>query len=866
MMEKDRPLLIFPAPKMVARGDLFGRGSNIVFPGGQRQVQRLEPQFNALTAAFERRQAELSTSPLGVRPEQVLVLETAGTVEDFVVAVRRIKGMEWLSGLDEIDIDQDDDFKRPDGDSAKKIRGQLFLIMSNQAAMRELLSLWNRFRSNCNMPFPRGLAKWHAVFNQLKTIRYWDVDDRLRETGALEDWELQVKLGSAHVHVEIELWFKADSLERSQARAFVLSSIGEAAGQIVSEAVIPEIEYHAILCKLPLAAIVEFLLNREAKLLRCDHVMFFRPSGQISSPAAIDESFAEENRWNEFERDPCKQLLQPVVAVLDGLPLANHELLAGRLIIDDPEDWASLYQAAERRHGTGMASIIINGDLNIEQPPLERPVYARPVMKPIPNAFGSVRSESLPDDRLSVDLIHQAVIRMFEGPEAVARHVRVINFSIADAYVPFFRFMTPLARLIDWLSWKYNVLFVISAGNHGTSIVLDIPKSKFDDLQDEDRQNLVLQAVSRDARNRRILSPAESINALTVGAAHSDFSDVSTLGDRVDPIKHAGLCSPISAIGHGFRRAIKPDILMPAGKQLYSRRLDGSPLKTTLEICQRTAIPPGMLVATPGAQGERDKTIYTCGTSNAAAMATRTAAQLFEMLNELRASTGVEDAIGDEHIAVLLKTLLVHGADWGRAIFHVGESLDLQVEPSLRRSLLRNEAARLLGYGLVSPHKVFGCQSDRATLIGCGSIAPEEGQQFRLPLPQSLNGTDIPRRLVVSLGWFSPINFNHQKYRQARLWFEVENKVLAVRRVQADHAAARRGTIQHEIFLGDDVASFAQDGSIHIKVSCRADAGDFEVPVPYGLAVTLSAQGMPVYEEIEARVRVPMSVRSRTAS
>jgi hypothetical protein len=30
----------------------------------------------------------------------------------------------------------------------------------------------------------------------------------------------------------------------------------------------------------------------------------------------------------------------PVVAVLDGMPMENHPLLDGRLIVDDPEGWA----------------------------------------------------------------------------------------------------------------------------------------------------------------------------------------------------------------------------------------------------------------------------------------------------------------------------------------------------------------------------------------------------------------------------------------------------------------------------------------------------------------------------------------------
>ena len=33
--------------------------------------------------------------------------------------------------------------------------------------------------------------------------------------------------------------------------------------------------------------------------------------------------------------------------------------------------------------------------------------------------------------------------------------------------------MSPLARLIDWLSVEYNVLFIVSAGNHASNILVD---------------------------------------------------------------------------------------------------------------------------------------------------------------------------------------------------------------------------------------------------------------------------------------------------------------------------------------------------------------------------------------------------------
>ena len=54
----------------------------------------------------------------------------------------------------------------------------------------------------------------------------------------------------------------------------------------------------------------------------------------------------------------------------------------------------------------------------------------------------------------------------------MAPAVRVINLSLGNRFQPFDRELSPLARLLDWLAWKYKVLFVVSAGNHVDNITI----------------------------------------------------------------------------------------------------------------------------------------------------------------------------------------------------------------------------------------------------------------------------------------------------------------------------------------------------------------------------------------------------------
>jgi hypothetical protein len=75
----------------------------------------------------------------------------------------------------------------------------------------------------------------------------------------------------------------------------------------------------------------------------------------------------------------------------------------------------------------------------------------------------------------------------------------------------------------------------------------------------------------------------------------------------------------------------------------------------------------------------------------------------------------------------------------------------------------------------------------------------------------------------------------------------------------------QRGTMQHEIFEGDDAVAFIDGATIRLKVNCRADAGRLDERVPYGLAVTLEAAQalrIPIYQEVAERINLQQEVRA----
>jgi hypothetical protein len=211
-----------------------------------------------------------------------------------------------------------------------------------------------------------------------------------------------------------------------------------------------------------------------------------------------------------------------------------------------------------------------------------------------------------------------------------------------------------------------------------------------------------------------------------------------------------------------------------------------------------------------------------------------------------------------EYDVVLLKTFLVHGAEWANA----GTLYKSILKNSRNGPTFRDYVGRFLGYGSANMAKVMVCTDQRVTVLGVGKLDDGEGQEFLFPLPPSLSAVTEKRRLTVTLAWLTPVKSTRQSYRIAHLWFSPKNN-LATDRICADRHAVQRGTVQHEVLESAKAVDFQDGDEIAIKVTCRADAGDIPEPIRYALAVTLEvAEGIeiPVYQEVRDRLRIRVPI------
>jgi hypothetical protein len=859
----ERPLLRLPTPNPVALPRGGGGGAPIRFPSKRRQRDQFDPLFSRLRSVLSKRDGAvtLRDDPSSLAPDRVIVFEIAGTIQNFLKAVARIEGLEFMAEY-EADFVADEDFavqdtrigREGEDRTEKVVPGRLYLAMPDVRALEELLSLWERWLRGDTLG--SGYAPFTHLFQQLHALRPWGLLDRIPDETVAFWREESERRPDQPVRTEVELWYRDSDRRRREASQTLQELVIQAGGRVVHEAVISEIAYHGMLIDIPAGDVQDLIAHRSVRLAFADDVMFLRPQSMLLGPLEVEPG-TDESLNPAADAPPAHA--EPVAALLDGVPVQAHALLANRLMLDDPDNLQSRALVSRRVHGTAMASLILHGDRHEGGPTLERPLYVRPLM--VADANGEEHTEI---DRLLIDTIYRSVLRIkgSEAEEATAPTVFMINLSMGDTRRPFTRMVSPLARLLDFLASRYNLLFLVSGGN--VKVPLAIPDfenwTAFESAAPEDRERAVLKALNAVKHERTILSPAESLNALTIGAQHHDNLAMRVGGySAVDPFQDDALPNVSSALGLGHRRMIKPEVYFPGGREYVRMRSTGNGLQVSVGSPQRLY---GLSAAAPDplGQGRLNQIALSDGTSSATALATRGCHRIFDALMDRDGGSLLAD-IDPQFYGVVVKALLVHSAQWNGN----DELLKEICGPSdKRRHVERAEnSCRFIGFGVPDITQAIECSPNRATLVGFGMIAPESAHSYRIPLPACLERVTDPRSLTVTVAWFSPIKAGHQSYRCVRLEaapMQPPIEVLGVERRKSQPAdpTVKRGSVFHEHFYGTSAVPFIDSGHLALRVWCKEDAGVEEmVSVRYGIAVTIAAEtAVPVYAEIQQLLRV----------
>lgn len=287
--------------------------------------------------------------------------------------MQRVPGLELI---DEEELGSDDD-KEP----------VAYLLLPDARALTELLSLWRRWNSN-QLVF--GETPWRGVFELLRDLRPWGPQDRVQPLDAdFLSEEIWGRDDDDLVPLEIELIYRASEAQAETQEQEVRAAVIARAGRIVSRARLPDIAYHALLVDLPVRSIREIIERSPDSIAGLDPVMHIRPQ-------SLATTIEIEDATPSGAPGDIGELRDPILALLDGVPVAAHPLLTHHLVVDDQFELEPNAPVDQRVHGTAMASLIVHGDRNSPAPVLPRRIHVVPVMG---------AGDRFPPRRLVVDII-----------------------------------------------------------------------------------------------------------------------------------------------------------------------------------------------------------------------------------------------------------------------------------------------------------------------------------------------------------------------------------------------------------------------------------------------------------------------------
>ena len=833
-------LLVFARqePHSIPVGPPRPRTDKLHLPDESTQDVHIGPKLQRLSDAIEKHRATMQREIQGLEPESVIVFEVVGGVDSFVKAVQKA-GMEWMGDWDDT-ASPDERFYFEDN-SGRDLTEKFFFTMTDHAALQQMLRLWNRYQQG-ERKFPKGLTGFRDVFERLKDVRLWNASDRFFETGVADVWRSLLQHNPERICFEIELWYRESERKRKEAQSAISGIIESYGGHIAKVSVYSEISYHGLLVDCPTAGIRQMLADDNNALFNANQVMWIRATGQTIARSDISES-AEEVIEELALPDEA-----PVVALFDGLPLTGHNLIHDRVEINDTYGYEDLYQVLDRLHGTEMASIILHGDLNNRLKPLRSLLYVRPMMLPFRMPNGDI-VEVVPEDKLFVDVLHEAVLEIVNDPSWSS--IRIVNLSIGDSRRPFSFIMSPTAKMLDYLSEKYGILFIVSSGNAPLPLELPMTIGAYNSLSLEEKYKAVYKYLWQQQSDMRLFAPAESMNAVTVGALSLDNAPAIPQGNVLDVVPTGSVAS-YSRYGGGYGKAIKPDCVNMGGRVFYSL-LGTSMSDARFRPHSRPSINTGPGIKTAAPSNGLTGTAYSFGTSHATAMTTRLCADLHEVLLSIPNFN-----IPAEYEAVAVKAMLLHCCSWQQ----MGKDLKEHYIPISGRPL-RPGVAKWIGYGRPMPELSMYCTEQRVTLIGYGALKQNQQVELEFPLPPCLVSKVVEKRLTITLAWMTPIASNRKDYREAKLSFSSPVDVLVNRTtVEADSLSTHRGTIQHEVYEGANASTFEQDGNLILKVSCKKD-DRLDKSVKYAILTTLEVpldSQLPLYQEISLRLHPQVQI------
>lgn len=442
---------------------------------------------------------------------------------------------------------------------------------------------------------------------------------------------------------------------------------------------------------------------------------------------------------NEIPRDvPSPALDAARVCILDSGINTNHPLLKPA-IAESASFIDGEGESDEVGHGTAVAGVALYGDVEAcDASNYWRPefwIFNGKVMKKCPKTGDAVYDEH------SLEASLTKAVEYF-----VNQGCRIFNLSLGNSNAPYDgAHVRGLAYILDVLSRRYNILFVVSTGNFcGT----ENPPTPINSWRDEYPEYLVAEQSS-------IIDPAPAMTVLTVGSIsrHNATYD-SQRFPEIQQLSPAGENQPSPFTRHGpsVKGALKPE-LVAAGGNL------ASPMRQPNVQWRQDMRGLGVLTLNHQVVGS---TLFkeVSGTSLAAPYITHLAGRL---LNEYPTAS-----------ANLLRAMLVNQAYLPEEVSSTFSAEFKKAYKEDKDTYNREVARDVAGYGVVNESDLFRSSDNAVVLMSEESIENNACQFFELPLPADyLRSTRGTRELSVTLAYSPAVRTTRIEYLATQISYRL---------------------------------------------------------------------------------------------
>lgn len=386
----------------------------------------------------------------------------------------------------------------------------------------------------------------------------------------------------------------------------------------------------------------------------------------------------------------------PKICVVDSGIQEGHQYIAPAIISDEsicliPSKNNTYDEVDDGGHGTRVAGAILYPQNIPVSGIYELPCWIR-------NIRVLDEDNYLPLELYPPKLISNIVSCFRNG---LSEATKIFNHSIGSNSPCELKHMSAWAAEVDYQSYQNDVLFIQSAGNIKSDIIVAYIQAGY----------LYPEYLSRELS--RVCDPSQSLQALTVGSISNnnyETEDAIALGQKDEP-------SAFSRSGPGIWDVIKPEVVEYGGTDVINKSGGPPTLTTPPEVC------PELIRKSPeGPAFARD----SVGTSYSTPKVTYIAAEIQKLFPD--SST------------LLYRALIAQSARWPEWTARIPKGNYVNV-------------LRSIGYGVPDVSRATHNTEYRITLVTDSLLEIGEGEAhiFRIPIPDELSSVGEDYEILVEI-------------------------------------------------------------------------------------------------------------------